>query len=96
MFGGHERGAAVVWTDGAGLLRRLERQRVEAELKRFRVRFPQLFFAVHTVVLEEWTSLRQFGFWLLNRAAFRGSADGVDRDGGILLAIDRGFADGGI
>ncbi len=74
--------------DGAGLMRRAERKRAEAAMKRFRARFPQLFFAVCTVSLEDSVNLRRFGFWLLNRAEFGGLGEGVGNDAGVLLVID--------
>jgi uncharacterized membrane protein YgcG len=75
-------------SDHAGVLKRGERERAAALLDRFLVRFPQLFFAVHTSVLSELASLRQFGFWLLNRAAFDDLGADRPNEGGILLVID--------
>lgn len=74
--------------DAAGLMRSVERKRVEATMDRFERSFPQLFFAVHTGLPEGRSDLRQFGFWLLNRAAFEDV--GVDRpnEQGILLTLD--------
>jgi len=74
--------------DSAGLMRSVERQRVEAAMDRFERSFPQLFFAVYTGLPEGRSDLRQFGFWLLNRAAFEDV--GVDRpnERGILLSLD--------
>ena len=80
--------------DGAGLLRRAERKRVAVEIRRFSRRFPQLFFAVRTVAMEQpvavedSVNLRQFAFWLLNRAEFVDLEDGTGKDGGVLLVID--------
>jgi hypothetical protein len=87
QFGGGEVRLECL-SDHAGVLKRAERERAEILLERFRERFPQLFLAVHTGVLAELASLRQFGFWLLNRGAFEDL--GVDRpnEGGILLVID--------
>jgi len=75
-------------SDHAGVLKRGERERAAALLDRFLLRFPQLFFAVHTSVLSELASLRQFGFWLLNRAAFDDLGADRPNEGGILLVID--------
>lgn len=74
--------------DGAGLMRRDERRKVEAAMDRFSRRFPQLFFAVHTGIPGERADLRQFGFWLLNRAAFEDVPLDRPNEAGILLTID--------
>jgi len=74
--------------DGAGLLRRSERKRVAGEIRRFTRRFPQLFFAVRTVALEDPVNLRQFGFWLLNRAEFEDLGEEMGNEAGVLLVID--------
>lgn len=75
-------------TDAAGLLRRAERERVREALDRFARRFPQLFLAVYTGAFTEMTSLRQFGFWLLNRAAFEDTGVDQPNEAAVLLAID--------
>lgn len=74
--------------DGAGLMRRNERERVEEVMDRFERRFPQLFFAVHSGHSDGLCDLRRFGLWLLNRAAFEDV--GVERpnERGVLLCID--------
>ena len=74
--------------DTAGLLRRGERERVEAAMEQFRRRFPQLFVAIYTGALGEVGYLRQFGFWLLNRAAFEEVPIETPNAAGILLTID--------
>ena len=56
--------------------------------ERFREVFPQLFFAVYTGSFAELASLRQFGFWLLNRAAFRDVPLDRPNEAGVLLVID--------
>lgn len=75
-------------TDAAGLMRREEQRRVESAMHRFNRQFPQLFVAVHTGSFKGVSNLRQFGFWLLNRAVFEDLP--VDRlnEAGILIAID--------
>jgi uncharacterized membrane protein YgcG len=75
-------------TDAAGLLRRPEREWVERELRRFGAAFPQLFLAVHTAALSDPASVRQFGFWLLNRAVFEDLGDQQTNEAGVLLVID--------
>ena len=51
-------------------------------------RFPQVFVAVYTGPLGEVANIRQFGFWLLNRAAFEDVAVGKPNEAGILITID--------
>jgi hypothetical protein len=75
-------------TDAAGILRRGERERVEAAMERISRRFPQLFVAIYTGALGEVANLRQFGFWLLNRSAFEDVPVGKPNEAGILLTID--------
>ena len=74
-------------SDGAGLMKSRERMRVEEALDAFARRFPQLFLAVRTMSGQADGQLRQFGFWLLNRARFEDVA-GKGNDAGILLVID--------
>jgi uncharacterized membrane protein YgcG len=75
-------------TDAAGLLRRPDRERVAQVLDRFARCFPQLFFAVYTGAFTELTSLRQFGFWLLNRAAFEDIGVEQPNEAAVVLVID--------
>ena len=74
--------------DVAGLMRSRERGKVTAALDRFCRRFPQLFFAVYTGSGQGGGNLRQFGFWLLNRAAFEDVPVDRPNEAGILLVID--------
>lgn len=76
------------FTDAAGVLRMKEREAIRAVMEDFEKRFPQLFFAIYVAAFDEIPSLRQFGFWLLNRAAY--SDVGLDRpnENGILIVID--------
>jgi hypothetical protein len=75
-------------TDQAGIFRRGDRSRVERAMERMGRRFPQLFVAVFTGSLGEISQLRQFGFWLLNRAAFEDLPPDKPNEAGILLTID--------
>ena len=75
-------------TDQAGIFRRGDRGRVEAAIEAFSRRFPQLFVAVFTGALGEVSQLRQFGLWLLNRAAFEDLPPDKPNEAGILLTID--------
>jgi len=87
MFGSGEV-AMDCLEDTAGVLRRRERERVVGVIEQFREVFPQLFFAVYTGSFAELASLRQFGFWLLNRAAFRDVPLDRPNEAGVLLVID--------
>lgn len=75
-------------SDTAGVLKRGEREWVEAAMEKFSDTFPQLFVAVHTGSLGEVGNLRQFGFWLLNRAAFEDLPADKPNEGGVLLTLD--------
>jgi hypothetical protein len=75
-------------TDSAGILRRGERERVEAAMARISWRVPQVFVAVYTGALGEVSHIRQFGFWLLNRAVFDDAPAGRSNAAGILVTLD--------
>jgi uncharacterized membrane protein YgcG len=75
-------------TDRAGILRKGDREKVEAVIERMSKRFPQLFVAVYTGSLGEVANIRQFGFWLLNRGAFEDVPIDRPNEAGILLTID--------
>lgn len=76
------------FTDEAGVLRMKEREPMRRILEHFEAKFPQLFVAVYLAAFEDLKSLRQFGFWMLNRAAY----EDVDLDRpnacGILILVD--------
>jgi uncharacterized membrane protein YgcG len=74
--------------DLAGLMKSRERSKVQASLDDFCRRFPQLFFAVYTGSGRGGGNVRQFGFWLLNRAAFEDVPVDRPNEAGILLVID--------
>lgn len=75
--------------DGAGLMTRVGRERVKRAMGRFEHHFPQLWFAVRTGVPHPGEDdLRQFGFWLMNRATITDLQHGRAREGGLLLTID--------
>jgi uncharacterized membrane protein YgcG len=76
------------FTDAAGVLRMKEREPMRKLLERFESMFPQLFVAVYIGAFEELQSLRQFGFWLLNRAAFSDVDLERPNENGILVVID--------
>lgn len=73
--------------DGAGLIRSTERLRLADRMAGFQARFPQLAFAVHTGS-GAGRDLREFAFWLLNRADFVNLPEDREPSGILLLAID--------
>ena len=75
-------------TDNAGILRRGERELLEAAMERISRRCPQVFVAVYTGALGEVANIRQFGFWLLNRSAFEDLPEDQSNAAGILITID--------
>lgn len=85
---GHEEVRIRCLTDCAGILRRGDRQRVEAAMEEITRRFPQIFVAIYTGSLGEVSNLRQFGFWLLNRSAFEDVPVDKPNEAGILITID--------
>ena len=76
------------FTDAAGVLRMKEREPMRKLLEKFESKFPQLFVSVYIGAFEELQSLRQFGFWLLNRAAFSDVDLERPNENGILIVID--------
>ncbi len=85
---GHEEVRIKCLTDCAGILRRRDRHRVETAMEKISRRFPQVFVAVYTGSLGELANLRQFGFWLLNRAAFEDVPLEKPNEAGILITVD--------
>jgi uncharacterized membrane protein YgcG len=75
-------------TDAAGVFSDRDRSRLAAALKEFESRFPQLFAVVYCGALPQQTSLRQFGFWLLNRAAVCDLEATRPNEQGALFVID--------
>jgi hypothetical protein len=76
-------------TDATRCLGLRERGLVERELDRFEAAFPQLFAAVYVGYLPATTNVREFGFWLLNRAALPAVDLSKPNHHGILLVIDQ-------
>lgn len=85
-FSHHDRVVKCL-ADRAGLMRRIERNRVQQAMDRFCARFPQLFFCVYSAAFPEASQLRTFGFWLLNRGVFEDVSNRANA-AGILLVID--------
>jgi uncharacterized membrane protein YgcG len=61
---------------------------VEREVVRFETGFPQAFVAVRVASLGSGPALRQFGFWLLNRAALTDGEITRPNENGVLVLID--------
>ena len=75
-------------TDTAGIFRRDERNRLEDEMERIGIVFPQVFVAVYTGRVGEIANLRQFGFWLLNRGLFEDIPVEKPNAAGVMIVID--------
>jgi uncharacterized membrane protein YgcG len=73
--------------DRAGLLRLVERQRVQKAMDRFSARFPDLFVAVYTGIYRDHEAMRIDAFWLLNRVRFDNPEDHENANV-VLLVID--------
>jgi hypothetical protein len=76
-------------TDATRCLGLKERGIVDRELDRFEASFPQLFAAVYIGYLPATTNVREFGFWLLNRAALPAVDFTKPNHHGLLLVIDQ-------
>jgi len=74
--------------DSAGILRRRDRENVEAAMEKITRRFPQIFVALYTGSLGNVASIRPFSFWLLNRAVYEDAPSSMANDAGILVTID--------
>ena len=65
-----------------------ELKKIEAALDAFERAFPQLFMGVYLAALPNISSLRQFAFWLLNRAAIASLEITRPNENGCLLVVD--------
>lgn len=84
------------FTDAAGILRMKEREPMRKILERFESRFPQLFVSIYLGAFEDLQSLRQFGFWMLNRAAYVDVDLERPNENGILIVVDVNAKSAGI
>ena len=62
--------------------------RLDAALDQFEQQFPQLFFAVYSAALPSSMRLREFAFWLLNRAAIPSLEITRPNENGCLLILE--------
>lgn len=65
-------------------------------LERFESRFPQLFVSIYLGAFEDLQSLRQFGFWMLNRAAYVDVDLERPNENGILIVVDVNAKNAGV
>lgn len=61
---------------------------LEALLDQFEKTFPQLFMGIYLTALPPLASVRQFAFWLLNRAAIPSLDFSRPNENGCLLVVD--------
>lgn len=76
------------FADVAGVLRMKEREPMRRVLEKFEAKFPQLFVSVYLGAFEDLNNLRQFGFWMLNRAAYEDVDLERPNECGILIVVD--------
>jgi len=76
------------FTDAAGVLRMKERDPMRKVLDRFEAKFPQLFVSVYLGAFDELDNIRQFGFWMLNRADYVDVDRERPNENGILILVD--------
>jgi hypothetical protein len=75
-------------TDAAHVLRMAEKDAVIDAIERVECWFPQLFVTVYLGALPGHSSLRLFGFWLLNRAAVTAVDVTRPNENGVLVVAD--------
>lgn len=71
-----------------GIFTAAELAEVEAVLDQFEKEFPQLFVAVYSAALPSTINIREFAFWLLNRAAIASVEITRPNENGCLLVLD--------
>ncbi len=83
-------------TDKSNLFQESELAELESALDEFEQSFPQLFLAVYCVALPVMSSVRQFAFWLLNRAAVNSVDITRPNENGAILMIDETSGQAGL
>ncbi|HBI33399.1 MAG TPA: hypothetical protein DDY45_15260, partial [Verrucomicrobiales bacterium] len=58
------------FSDVAGVFRMKDREPMRKTLENFEAKFPQLFVSVYLGAFEDLSSIRQYGFWMLNRTHY--------------------------
>jgi len=85
---GYEEIRVRKFTDAAGVFRMKEQEPMRLVMEQFEAKFPQLFVSVYLGAFEDLTSLRQFGFWMLNRADYEDVELERPNENGILIVVD--------
>lgn len=75
-------------TNANAIFAETEMAEVEALLDQFEKDFPQSFFAVYSAALPSTINVREFAFWLLNRAAIASVEITRPNENGCLLVLD--------
>jgi len=75
-------------TDRARSLSLDEISRLRLELQRFENKFPQSLFSVFLTDLEVGSNVREYAFWLANRARFSSAESEAEENFDLLLVID--------
>ena len=76
------------FSDVAGVLRMKDREPMRKFLEDFETKFPQLFVSIYLGAFEDLNSLRQYGFWMLNRTNYVDVDSERPNSTGILILVD--------
>ena len=76
------------FSDVAGVFRMKDRDPMRKVLEDFEAKFPQLFVSVYLGAFEDLNSLRQYGFWMLNRTHYVDVDPSRPNSTGVLILVD--------
>jgi hypothetical protein len=76
------------FSDVAGVFRMKDREPMRKVLEGFETKFPQLFVSIYLGAFEDLKSLRQYGFWMLNRTHYVDVESKRPNATGILILVD--------
>ena len=76
------------FSDVAGVFRMKDREPMRKVLEGFEAKFPQLFVSVYLGAFEDLNSLRQYGFWMLNRTHYVDVDPHRPNSTGVLILVD--------
>ncbi|MDF1714462.1 MAG: TPM domain-containing protein [Akkermansiaceae bacterium] len=76
------------FSDVAGVFRMKDREPMRKVLENFETKFPQLFVSIYLSAFEDLNSLRQYGFWMLNRTNYVDVDSQRPNATGILILVD--------
>ena len=76
------------FSDVAGVFRMKDREPIRKVLEDFETKFPQLFVSIYLGAFDDVNSLRQYGFWMLNRTNYVDVDSQRPNATGILILID--------